>query len=132
MSIRREAVKWAEPASGLAIVKHIAGLHGGRCAVESEPGKGSTFTIAFPQRKKPKVRFSYDNRVNHAGTKNRNAGPRFFYGPSPALFNISMQIPAGRVTALIGPSGCGKSTFLRTLNRMNDIIDGTRAEGTAP
>ena len=53
----------------------------------------------------------------------------FFYGPTQALFDISIKIPARQVTALIGPSGCGKSTFLRTLNRMNDTIDGTRVEG---
>lgn len=54
----------------------------------------------------------------------------FYYGSTQALFDISMQIPKGWVTALIGPSGCGKSTFLRTINRMNDTIDGTRIEGT--
>lgn len=53
----------------------------------------------------------------------------FYYGPVQALFGISMDMPARQVTALIGPSGCGKSTFLRTLNRMNDIIDGTRLNG---
>ncbi len=53
----------------------------------------------------------------------------FYYGTVQALFDISMNIPARQVTALIGPSGCGKSTFLRTLNRMNDIIDGTRIDG---
>jgi len=53
----------------------------------------------------------------------------FYYGQAQALFGISMDIPARQVTALIGPSGCGKSTFLRTLNRMNDIIDQTRVEG---
>jgi len=53
----------------------------------------------------------------------------FFYGASQALFDINMRIPPGQVTALIGPSGCGKSTFLRILNRMNDIIEGTRVEG---
>jgi len=53
----------------------------------------------------------------------------FFYGKSQALFKISLDIPEHRVTAFIGPSGCGKSTFLRTLNRMNDIIPGTRVEG---
>ncbi len=53
----------------------------------------------------------------------------FYYGPVQALFGISLDIPARQVTALIGPSGCGKSTFLRTLNRMNDIIDGARVEG---
>jgi phosphate transport system ATP-binding protein len=53
----------------------------------------------------------------------------FFYGRSQALFDVSMTIPQKSVTALIGPSGCGKSTFLRTLNRMNDIIEGTSVRG---
>ena len=53
----------------------------------------------------------------------------FYYGPTQALFDITITIPENQVTALIGPSGCGKSTFLRTLNRMNDTIDGTRLEG---
>jgi len=53
----------------------------------------------------------------------------FFYGRSQALFDISVEISERIVTAFIGPSGCGKSTFLRTLNRMNDIIPGTRVEG---
>src|SRR3954467_10268635 len=54
----------------------------------------------------------------------------FFYGAKRALENISIGIQPNVVTALIGPSGCGKSTFLRTLNRMNDIIAGSRVEGT--
>jgi phosphate transport system ATP-binding protein len=53
----------------------------------------------------------------------------FWYGPKPALRNIAMDIPPNHVTALIGPSGCGKSTFLRSLNRMNDLIDDVRIEG---
>jgi phosphate transport system ATP-binding protein len=53
----------------------------------------------------------------------------FFYGTNQALFDVSMQIRPRCVTALIGPSGCGKSTFLRSLNRMNDLIPGTRLEG---
>jgi phosphate transport system ATP-binding protein len=53
----------------------------------------------------------------------------FYYGQAQALFDISLDIPERLVTAFIGPSGCGKSTLLRTLNRMNDIIPGTRAEG---
>jgi len=53
----------------------------------------------------------------------------FYYGTRKSLFDISMSIDSRRVTALIGPSGCGKSTFLRTLNRMNDIIEKTRVEG---
>ena len=54
----------------------------------------------------------------------------FFYGQNQALFDVSMDIQRHRVTALIGPSGCGKSTFLRTLNRMNETIPGTRRTGT--
>lgn len=54
----------------------------------------------------------------------------FYYGEKRALDGISIQIRSNLVTAFIGPSGCGKSTFLRTLNRMNDIIPGTRVEGT--
>jgi phosphate transport system ATP-binding protein len=53
----------------------------------------------------------------------------FFYGKAQALHGISLDIPQREVVAFIGPSGCGKSTFLRTLNRMNDTIPGTRAEG---
>ncbi len=53
----------------------------------------------------------------------------FFYGEKQALFDVSMTVPERSVTAFIGPSGCGKSTFLRTLNRMNDIIEGTRLTG---
>jgi phosphate transport system ATP-binding protein len=54
----------------------------------------------------------------------------FYYGEKRALHDISVQLGANLVSAFIGPSGCGKSTFLRTLNRMNDIIPGTRVEGT--
>ena len=53
----------------------------------------------------------------------------FFYGPKQALFEVSLAIPARKVTALIGPSGCGKSTFLRSINRMNDLIPGRRLRG---
>jgi phosphate transport system ATP-binding protein len=55
----------------------------------------------------------------------------FYYGSKQALFNVSIPIRERQTTALIGPSGCGKSTFLRTLNRMNDLIPGTRTEGEA-
>ncbi|WP_320174181.1 phosphate ABC transporter ATP-binding protein PstB [Maridesulfovibrio sp.] len=53
----------------------------------------------------------------------------FYYGDFKALEDISMDFEENRVTALIGPSGCGKSTFLRCLNRMNDLIPGTRVDG---
>lgn len=56
-------------------------------------------------------------------------GLDFFYNTSQALYDISLEFPENRVTALIGPSGCGKSTFLRCLNRMNDLIPGTRSRG---
>ncbi|PLX27476.1 MAG: phosphate ABC transporter ATP-binding protein [Ignavibacteria bacterium] len=52
-----------------------------------------------------------------------------FYGKNQALHDITLDIPAKKVTALIGPSGCGKSTLLRTFNRMNDMIKGARIEG---
>lgn len=52
-----------------------------------------------------------------------------YYGKNQALKKINMDINKNEVTALIGPSGCGKSTFLRTLNRMNDLIDGVKVEG---
>src|SRR5207248_373987 len=53
----------------------------------------------------------------------------FYYGKTQALKDISVKIPERQVMAFIGPSGCGKTTFLRTLNRMNDVITGTRVEG---
>jgi len=53
----------------------------------------------------------------------------FYYGSFHALKRINLEIPERKVTAFIGPSGCGKSTLLRCLNRMNDLIDGTRVEG---
>jgi phosphate transport system ATP-binding protein len=53
----------------------------------------------------------------------------FFYGSFRALTDVTMDFEQNHVTALIGPSGCGKSTLLRVLNRMNDLIDGTRVEG---
>ncbi len=52
-----------------------------------------------------------------------------WYGASHALKNINMQIPEKEITALIGPSGCGKSTYLKTLNRMNDLVENCRIEG---
>src|SRR5581483_3022042 len=67
---------------------------------------------------------SADVKIN---IKNTN----FFYGSKQALFDVSLPIRERQVTALIGPSGCGKSTFLRTLNRMNDLIPNTRTQGEA-
>lgn len=68
-----------------------------------------------------------DNANNNIKIQAENVN--FYYGKFQALKNISLDIPKKAVTAFIGPSGCGKSTFLRLLNRMNDLIDGSRLEG---
>jgi phosphate transport system ATP-binding protein len=65
--------------------------------------------------------------MNDIKVKVKNLSLR--YGTNLALNNISMDIPEKKVTAFIGPSGCGKSTFLRTLNRMNDLIDNVTIDG---
>jgi len=57
-------------------------------------------------------------------------GVNLFYGAKQALFNINMDILKNQVTAFIGPSGCGKSTLLRCFNRMNDLVEGCRVEGS--
>ena len=67
--------------------------------------------------------------ISNGNTKIRTKELNLFYGKKQALHHISMEIPTNQVTALIGPSGCGKSTFLRSLNRMNDLIDDVRIEG---
>ncbi len=54
---------------------------------------------------------------------------RLWYGRKQALFDVSLPVPRGKVTALVGPSGCGKSTLLRSVNRLNDLVDGVRVEG---
>ena len=63
------------------------------------------------------------------GIKVKAKGVSVFYGEKQALFDVSLDIPEKSVTALIGPSGCGKSTFLRSINRMNDTIEGCRVTG---
>jgi len=70
--------------------------------------------------------------ANHsADTKIDVHHVNFFYGAKQALYDVSIPVRERQVTALIGPSGCGKTTFLRTLNRMNDLIPNTRTEGEA-
>ena len=78
------------------------------------------------------------NHANQAQTEEtRTAEPKVrtrdlcvFYGDKQALFGIDLDIPPNQVTALIGPSGCGKTTYLRSVNRMNDVIEGCRTTGT--
>jgi len=71
-----------------------------------------------------------DHDASDTATKVEVDRLNFFYGQTQALEDVSIRIPSHQVTAFIGPSGCGKSTFLRTLNRMNDIIPGVRLTGT--
>jgi phosphate transport system ATP-binding protein len=80
--------------------------------------------------KRPDSQLSKGPLGTHAPVTKISVGDLdFFYGRSQALYKISIDISQSVVMAFIGPSGCGKSTFLRTLNRMNDTIPGTRAEG---
>lgn len=67
------------------------------------------------------------NKETNTKIKVRNLN--LFYGENQALKNINIDLEANKVTAFIGPSGCGKSTFLRTLNRMNDLIENVKIEG---
>jgi phosphate transport system ATP-binding protein len=88
--------------------------------------------MTTPAEREPIVarpRVERGDAMAEAPVKIAATGLSFFYGATRALEDISVAIRANRVTAFIGPSGCGKSTFLRTLNRMNDIIPGTRVEG---
>src|SRR5260370_17018546 len=81
----------------------------------------------------PTVRFGETPAVVNQGadTKIDVCHVNFYYGEKQALYDITLPIRERQVTALIGPSGCGKSTFLRTLNRMNDLIPKTRTTGEA-
>jgi phosphate transport system ATP-binding protein len=87
----------------------------------SAPNIAPQFAVP-PERPKAKS-------VSIAPTKISVRDLDFYYGRSQALHQISLEVPEHVVMALIGPSGCGKSTFLRTLNRMNDVIPATRVAG---
>lgn len=73
--------------------------------------------------------FAHMEQHNVGTSKINVTDLNLFYGEKQALFGVDLAIRANEVTALIGPSGCGKSTFLRTLNRMNDLIDGVKITG---
>lgn len=94
----------------------------------NETGKDRSSTPALP-----KIQFGETAQavLTDADTKINVRQVNFYYGAKQALFDVSLPVRERQVTALIGPSGCGKSTFLRTLNRMNDLIPNTRTEGTA-
>src|ERR1700682_1444897 len=82
------------------------------------------------------VKARTENKAANPGVKPTVVAPKikvlglnFYYGARQALHGVSLDIPERKVTALIGPSGCGKSTFLRTLNRMYEMVRHARAEG---
>jgi phosphate transport system ATP-binding protein len=93
-----------------------------RREIQSPPLAMPSYTDVVKDRTPPAP-----SRPQRTKIETRNLS--FFYGERQALFDISLAIPEKSVMAFIGPSGCGKSTFLRTLNRMNDIIEGARHTG---
>jgi phosphate transport system ATP-binding protein len=82
----------------------------------------TTIVEAAPEQKK--------TRMHEVQPKISVRNFDFFYGPAKVLHGIDLDVPERQVTALIGPSGCGKSTFIRSINRMNDIIPDARATGS--
>ena len=86
-------------------------------------------TTAPPRPQPPLAPPAQAEPAIEAAVKIDVEGLDFYYGPRRVLEQITVRIRPNEVTALIGPSGCGKSTFLRTLNRMNDIVPGARVEG---
>lgn len=89
--------------------------------------KGELFSLKAPKEYWQKEQVQKDGIEKTVKVKVSDFS--FYYGSKQALQNINMQIAPNEVTALIGPSGCGKTTFLRTINRMNDLIPGTKVEG---
>jgi len=89
------------------------------------PAQTITTRIEVPQRAGESSSLPQTGDVAKIALRNLN----FYYGKAQALHDVSLTIPERIVMAFIGPSGCGKSTFLRTLNRMNDVIPGTRVSG---
>ena len=91
----------------------------------STPTPTITTKFSVPERRVKTTSAAHLTGPAKVSIRNLN----FYYGRAQALHDISLDVPERFVMAFIGPSGCGKSTFLRTLNRMNDVIPGTRAEG---
>ncbi|WP_082677288.1 phosphate ABC transporter ATP-binding protein PstB [Bacillus sp. FJAT-29937] len=89
----------------------------------------STLVMERSERAVKEKQTVFTETVEGTTTKISVKDLNLFYGEKQALFGVSLDINEKEVTALIGPSGCGKSTFLRTLNRMNDLIDGVKING---
>jgi phosphate transport system ATP-binding protein len=90
----------------------------------------SMTTMAPPRPQPPLATPAESEVLTDSSAKIDVTRMNFYYGLRRVLENIGVKIQPNQVTALIGPSGCGKSTFLRSLNRMNDIVPGARVEGT--
>jgi phosphate transport system ATP-binding protein len=89
----------------------------------------SQMAARLPQTQMPSSTIEHPGSVHTAPPKMRASGINFYYGSFQALYDVSLEFAANKVTALIGPSGCGKSTFLRNLNRINETMRDTRIEG---
>ena len=83
-----------------------------------------------PPRPQPPLASPVPESTTEAVAKIEVVDLDFYYGPRRVLEKVTLKVRPNEVTALIGPSGCGKSTFLRSLNRMNDIVPGSRVEGS--
>jgi phosphate transport system ATP-binding protein len=119
------------------------GAFPGASATPSAPASVPTHAVPSPQTQPPKPAFDRMAAIArkevfpaevHRGLQQEEAvlqvrDFRLWYGAAQALYNIEMNIPRGKVTALIGPSGCGKSTLIRSVNRINDLIESVRIEG---
>lgn len=91
-----------------------------------------TLNPVNPSNDSPSIRVTTSKSTTDLAShreKIRSESLSFYYGTTQALFDVSLAVPEHCVTAFIGPSGCGKSTYLRCLNRMNDMIEGTRLIG---
>jgi phosphate transport system ATP-binding protein len=101
----------------------------GQAKMVTDAAAETPATEAIKRRVVATTAARYLNREAEVKIQARNVN--FYYGAKQALYDVTLPITELQVTALIGPSGCGKTTFLRTLNRMNDLIPGTRTEGEA-
>jgi len=102
--------------------------------IADKPQKNSELPQEIKVKEQPRIVTKLSQRgkssnVVQQKTKVKAEALSFYYGPTRALTDINLDIIANEVTALIGPSGCGKTTFLRIINRMNDLILGSRVEG---
>lgn len=100
-------------------------LESARGAQKEEKGEGRLAAIARGEKMESEIHAAVLKEETVLSIVDFN----LWYGEKQALFHISMNIPKGKITAMIGPSGCGKSTLLRSVNRLNDLIDDVRVAG---